>query len=153
MIYLYCRGIQEKYFSKSLAVSKICTTFATANTGIAQLVEHRSPKPSVGSSSLSSRAEIKSCNSKSCSFCSFIGRTNIGQLIFMMSNRTAFSNSTKCNKGSQAIKTHYPPRRLIQLFKKNISDFFRFNYTSNRSYRKLNTQFIPKGNYDFFQTI
>ena len=32
------------------------TTFATANTGIAQLVEHRSPKPSVGSSSLSSRA-------------------------------------------------------------------------------------------------
>ena len=31
------------------------TTFATANTGIAQLVEHRSPKPSVGSSSLSSQ--------------------------------------------------------------------------------------------------
>ena len=37
-------------------------TFATANTGIAQLVEHRSPKPSVGSSSLSSRARTKSCN-------------------------------------------------------------------------------------------
>ena len=54
--------ILEKYFSKSLAVFEICTTFATANTGIAQLVEHRSPKPSVGSSSLSSRAEIKSCN-------------------------------------------------------------------------------------------
>ena len=62
MTYLYCRGILEKYFSKSLAVSEIYTTFATANTGIAQLVEHRSPKPSVGSSSLSSRAEIKSCN-------------------------------------------------------------------------------------------
>ena len=147
MTYLYCRGILEKYFSKSLAVSKICTTFATANTGIAQLVEHRSPKPSVGSSSLSSRAEIKSCNSKSCSFYPFIGRTNIGQPIFMMSNRTAFSNSTKYNKESQAIKTRYTPRRLIQLFKKNISDFFRFNYTSNRSYRKLNTRFIPKGNY------
>jgi len=68
----------------------------------------------------------------------------------MMSNRTAFSNSTKYNKESQAIKTRYTPRRLIQLFKKNISDFFRFNYTSNRSYRKLNTRFIPKGNYDFF---
>jgi hypothetical protein len=28
------------------------------NTGVAQLVEHWSPKPGVGSSSLSSRAEI-----------------------------------------------------------------------------------------------
>ncbi len=32
-----------------------------ANTGVAQLVEHRSPKPGVGSSSLSSRAELNSC--------------------------------------------------------------------------------------------
>ena len=31
----------------------------TIFTGIAQLVEHRSPKPSVGSSSLSSRAKLK----------------------------------------------------------------------------------------------
>ena len=31
----------------------------TIFTGIAQLVEHRSPKPSVGSSSLSSRAKIE----------------------------------------------------------------------------------------------
>ena len=38
---------------------KKCRTFASANTGIAQLVEHRSPKPSVGSSSLSSRAGSK----------------------------------------------------------------------------------------------
>ena len=30
----------------------------TINTGVAQLVEHWSPKPGVGSSSLSSRAEI-----------------------------------------------------------------------------------------------
>jgi hypothetical protein len=30
--------------------------FAIANTGVAQLVEHWSPKPGVGSSSLSSRA-------------------------------------------------------------------------------------------------
>ena len=138
------------FYRKGFANIEIYRTFATANTGIAQLVEHRSPKPSVGSSSLSSRAEIKSCNSKSCSFCSFIGRTNIGQPIFMMSNRTAFSNSTKCNKGLQAIKTRYPPRRLIQLFKKTFLIFFRFNYTSNRSYRKLNTRFIPQGNYDFF---
>ena len=28
------------------------------HTGVAQLVEHRSPKPGVGSSSLSSRAKI-----------------------------------------------------------------------------------------------
>ena len=38
--------------------SEVSTTFAAANTGVAQLVEHRSPKPGVGSSSLSSRAEI-----------------------------------------------------------------------------------------------
>ena len=31
--------------------------FATRNTGVAQLVEHRSPKPRVGSSNLSSRAK------------------------------------------------------------------------------------------------
>jgi hypothetical protein len=36
--------------------SEVSTTFAAANTGVAQLVEHRSPKPGVGSSSLSSRA-------------------------------------------------------------------------------------------------
>ena len=30
-------------------------------TGVAQLVEHRSPKPGVGSSSLSSRAKVISC--------------------------------------------------------------------------------------------
>ena len=38
--------------------SEVSTTFAAANTGVAQLVEHRSPKPGVGSSSLSSRAEV-----------------------------------------------------------------------------------------------
>ena len=37
--------------------SEVSTTFAAANTGVAQL-EHRSPKPGVGSSSLSSRAEV-----------------------------------------------------------------------------------------------
>ena len=31
------------------------------HTGVAQLVEYRSPKPAVGSSSLSSRAKLK-CN-------------------------------------------------------------------------------------------
>ena len=41
--------------------SKNSSTFASANTGVAQLVEHRSPKPGVGSSSLSSRANIASC--------------------------------------------------------------------------------------------
>ncbi len=39
--------------------SEVSTTFAAANTGVAQLVEHRSPKPGVGSSSLSSRAKEK----------------------------------------------------------------------------------------------
>ena len=34
-------------------------------TGVAQLVEHRSPKPGVGSSSLSSRAKYY-CNEKDC---------------------------------------------------------------------------------------
>ena len=28
--------------------SEVSTTFAAANTGVAQLVEHRSPKPGVG---------------------------------------------------------------------------------------------------------
>ena len=41
--------------------SEVSTTFAAANTGVAQMVEHRSPKPGVGSSSLSSRAELNSC--------------------------------------------------------------------------------------------
>ena len=40
----------------------ISSTFAPANTGIAQLVEHRSPKPGVGSSSLSSRAKVAAMN-------------------------------------------------------------------------------------------
>lgn len=38
------------------------STFAAANTGVAQLVEHRSPKPGVGSSSLSSRANTLKMN-------------------------------------------------------------------------------------------
>ena len=41
---------------------KNCTTFAIANTGIAQLVEHWSPKPGVGSSSLSSRASLRAAS-------------------------------------------------------------------------------------------
>ena len=45
-----------QYFPKSIALLKLLSNFAPANTGIAQLVEHRSPKPGVGSSSLSSRA-------------------------------------------------------------------------------------------------
>ena len=49
--------------------SNISSTFAPANTGVAQLVEHRSPKPGVGSSSLSSRAKESSCKSKTCGFC------------------------------------------------------------------------------------
>ena len=43
-------------------ILKIMPTFAAANTGVAQLVEHRSPKPGVGSSSLSSRANIVKMN-------------------------------------------------------------------------------------------
>ena len=60
--------------------SEVSTTFAAANTGVAQLVEHRSPKPGVGSSSLSSRATIKSCKLITCSFLQFIGRTKAGQI-------------------------------------------------------------------------
>ena len=37
---------------------KVYITFAAANTGVAQLVEHWSPKPGVGSSSLSTRAKF-----------------------------------------------------------------------------------------------
>ena len=46
------------FFIKKLVHIKYCPTFALAikNTGVAQLVEHRSPKPSVGRSSRSSRA-------------------------------------------------------------------------------------------------
>jgi hypothetical protein len=49
--------IVENFFVEVLADSEDYSTFAPANTGVAQLVEHRSPKPGVGSSSLSSRAE------------------------------------------------------------------------------------------------
>ena len=50
--------IVQNLFTRTLADSEVSTTFAAANTGVAQLVEHRSPKPGVGSSSLSSRANI-----------------------------------------------------------------------------------------------
>ena len=50
--------IVQNLFTLTLADSEVSTTFAAANTGVAQLVEHRSPKPGVGSSSLSSRANI-----------------------------------------------------------------------------------------------
>ena len=50
--------IIQKLFTRFFGSSKVYITFAAANTGVAQLVEHRSPKPGVGSSSLSSRANI-----------------------------------------------------------------------------------------------
>ncbi len=56
--------IVENFFAEILADSEDYSTFAPANTGVAQLVEHRSPKPGVGSSSLSSRANINSYKSK-----------------------------------------------------------------------------------------
>ena len=62
--------------------SEVSTTFAAANTGVAQLVEHRSPKPGVGSSSLSSRAELNSCKSIAYSYFPFIGRTKVGHYFF-----------------------------------------------------------------------
>ena len=43
-------------FTLIFAGSEVYTTFAAANTGVAQLVEHWSPKPGVGSSSLSACA-------------------------------------------------------------------------------------------------
>ncbi len=49
--------IVGKLLTLRFAGSEVYTTFAAANTGVAQLVEHRSPKPGVGSSSLSSRAK------------------------------------------------------------------------------------------------
>ena len=50
---------------------KVSITFAATNTGVAQLVEHRSPKPGVGSSSLSSRARVKKAYSNNISFSNF----------------------------------------------------------------------------------
>ena len=50
--------IEKKiFFINRFVYFKYYTTFAAENTGVAQLVEHRSPKPGVGSSSLSSRAK------------------------------------------------------------------------------------------------
>ena len=60
--------------------SEVSTTSAAANTGVAQLVEHRSPKPGVGSSSLSSRAMIESCKFTTYSFFLFMGRMKVGQI-------------------------------------------------------------------------
>ena len=53
--------IIQNLFTRMFGDSEVSTAFAAANTGVAQLVEHRSPKPGVGSSSLSSRAELNSC--------------------------------------------------------------------------------------------
>ena len=61
--------------------SEVSTTFAAANTGVAQLVEHRSPKPGVGSSSLSSRAISNSCKSTTYGYFPFIDRTSTGHFI------------------------------------------------------------------------
>jgi hypothetical protein len=44
-------------FLKKPCILKIKTYLCTRNTEVAQLVEHWSPKPGVGSSSLSFRAE------------------------------------------------------------------------------------------------
>ncbi len=52
------------------------------NTGIAQLVEHRSPKPSVGSSSLSSRAKIVRYESMICIGLFGLGRNNNSPSLF-----------------------------------------------------------------------
>ena len=60
--------------------SEVSTTFAAANTGVAQLVEHRSPKPGVGSSSLSSRAEIRPCKLTVYMVLFHLGRTKVGQI-------------------------------------------------------------------------
>ena len=66
-----------------MVISNKHTTFAPANTGVAQLVEHRSPKPGVGSSSLSSRAKIISCKSTICSlFCLY--RTKLGLMKYIL---------------------------------------------------------------------
>ncbi len=46
---------------KELKLSEKLPAMSEEDTGVAQLVEHRSPKPGVGSSSLSSRAELNSC--------------------------------------------------------------------------------------------
>ena len=56
-------------------------TFAAANTGIAQLVEHRSPKPSVGSSSLSSRAGIRSCSHAGYGFFVFMAQEDCQEVL------------------------------------------------------------------------
>ena len=50
-----CKKIFEILWNL-LQVSGKILSFAAQNTGVAQLVEHWSPKPGVGSSSLSSRA-------------------------------------------------------------------------------------------------
>ena len=67
-----------KKWSEFLVVLKVCITFAPANTGIAQLVEHRSPKPSVGSSSLSSRAGIIRYESMIYVGFFYLGKTEVG---------------------------------------------------------------------------
>ena len=56
--------------------SEVSTTFAAANTGVAQLVE-----PGVGSSSLSSRARSNSCKLITYGYFPFIGRTSTGHFI------------------------------------------------------------------------
>ena len=65
--------------------SEVSTTFAAANTGVAQLVEHRSPKPGVGSSSLSSRAKKRLSNATPLNNLFFISSTFLRNLQKFMS--------------------------------------------------------------------
>ena len=78
--------------------SEVSTTFAAANTGVAQLVEHRSPKPGVGSSSLSSRARSNSCKLITYGCLSFTGRTNVGHYFFRVSTILRFKNRKNVEK-------------------------------------------------------
>ena len=50
--------------------------FLKTNTGVAQSVEHRSPKPGVGSSSLSARAQKKPAILAGFFFCTYYFRKN-----------------------------------------------------------------------------
>ena len=83
---------------EAFANSEDYSTFAAANTGVAQLVEHWSPKPGVGSSSLSSRARIDSYKLTTYGYFLFLGRTNIGHKFSEYQTMLRFKNMKNVEK-------------------------------------------------------
>ena len=85
------KWFHQLFFVHIVGIIEYSLTFAPANTEVAQLVEHWSPKPGVGSSSLSFRAKRKSFRFQQ--FRNLFPEHNIQYLIFFIAVQFYLQNS------------------------------------------------------------